>query len=38
MGVIQTCIGLDVGEADHVAMMIEAAGAIVFDRGLRNDE
>lgn len=38
MGEIQAWIGLDVGKADHHATVIDAAGAIVFDRAVRNDE
>jgi transposase len=38
MGEIQVWVGLDVGKADHHATVIDAAGEIVFDRGVRNDE
>jgi hypothetical protein len=38
MGEIQTWIGVDVAKADHHATVIDAAGEIVLDRDVRNDE
>ena len=38
MGEIQVWIGLDVGKADHHETVIDAAGAIRFDRPVRNSE
>ena len=35
---IEIWIGLDVGKADHHATVLDAAGQVVFDRPLRNDE
>lgn len=38
MNGIESWIGLDVGKADHHATVLDAAGQVVFDRPLRNDE
>ena len=35
---IESWIGLDVGKADHHATVLDATGAVVFDRPVRNDE
>jgi transposase len=35
---IESWIGLDVGKADHHVTVLDAAGEVVFDRPLRNDE
>lgn len=38
MSEILTWIGVDVGKTDHHATVIDAAGKVRFDRGVRNDE
>lgn len=38
MDEITAWIGLDVGKADHHATVVDAAGTVVFDRAVRNDE
>lgn len=38
MDEINAWIGLDVGKADHHATVIDAAGTVVFDRPVRNDQ
>ena len=35
---IESWIGLDVGKADHHATVLDTAGAVIFDRPVRNDE
>lgn len=35
---IESWIGLDVGKADHHATVLDAAGEVVFDRPVRNEE
>lgn len=38
MSEIEVWVGLDVGKADHHATVIDAGGAALFDRAVRNDE
>lgn len=38
MNEIRAWIGLDVGKADHHATVIDPTGAVLFDRGVCNDE
>ena len=38
MNEIRAWIGLDVGKGDHHATVIDPTGAVLFDRGVRNDE
>ncbi len=35
---IDAWVGLDVGKSEHHATVIDAAGGVLFDRGVRNDE
>ena len=35
---IESWIGLDAGKADHHATVLDAAGEVVFDRPVRNEE
>jgi transposase len=38
VGEIESWIGLDVGKADHHATVLNAAGLVVFERPVRNEE
>lgn len=38
MDEIRAWIGLDVGKGDHHATVIDPTGAVLFDRGVGNDE
>jgi transposase len=38
VGAIESWVGLDVGKADHHATVLDAAGEVIFDRPVRNDE